>query len=101
MALEIDIEIKFTEYAAEHGCLSLKMQIPGWRNWPDRQILCKNGHVFFIEFKLPGEEPRKGQIYRHKKLREMGFSVYVCDNLADAKRILRDELIGAADKQWI
>ena len=99
--LEVSIENKFVTFAAEQGCLALKMEVRSWRNWPDRIILCRNGHVFFIEFKRPDEVPRKGQLYRHKKLRETGFSVYVCDNVEDAKAILLDELTAADDKQWV
>ena len=38
------------------------------------------GRVAFVEVKAPNEEPRKLQLKRHKKLRELGFKVFVLDN---------------------
>lgn len=85
-------EDQFVEEAFRRGYLALKMEIPGWRNWPDRQVLLGHGYVFFIEFKREGEEPRAGQVFRHQKLREKGYTVYVCDTLADALESLEIEL---------
>jgi len=68
------------------------MEIKGWRNWPDRMILLGHGYIFYIEFKVPDENPRKAQWYRIRKLRERGYHVYVCDNLIEAKRILKYEM---------
>lgn len=93
--LEKDIENPFVTYAQQEcGMLSLKMSIPGRRNYPDQQIFLGNGYSFFIEFKRPGEEPRRGQLSRHKKLRIRGYKVYVCDNLDRAKKILHMEMKG-------
>lgn len=86
------VEDQFVEEAFRRGILALKMEIPGWRNWPDRQVLLGHGYVYFIEFKREGEEPRPGQVHRHKKLREKGYTVYVCDTLADALESLEIEL---------
>lgn len=91
--LEADIENKFSRYALTFGCVTLKMEVKGSRNWPDRQILMGNGYVFFIEFKRPGEKPRKGQLYRHKVLRKHGYNVYVCDSVMDAIAVLEQELL--------
>ncbi len=92
--LEIDIENEFVQIAEwDYGCLALKMKIPGRRNYPDRQILIGNGHTFFIEFKRFGEVPRRGQLSRHRKLRQRGYNVYICDNLKDALRKLEWELL--------
>lgn len=86
------VEDQFVERAFQRGILALKMEIAGWRNWPDRQVLLGHGYVFFIEFKREGEEPRPGQVHRHKDLRAKGYSVYVCDTLADALEALEIEL---------
>lgn len=85
-------EKQFVDEAFRRGILALKMEIPSWRNWPDRQVLLGHGYVFFIEFKREGEEPRPGQVYRHKDLRAKGYAVYVCDTLADALEALEIEL---------
>ena len=92
--LEINIENRFTTAAFGYGCWALKYQPVGSRNWPDRVILLGNGtdRIFWIEFKLPGEEPRAGQLKKHRDLRALGYHVYVCDNLDDAIDFLELEL---------
>lgn len=85
-------EDQFVEEAFRRGILAVKMEIPGWRNWPDRQVLLGHGYVYFIEFKRENEVPRSGQLYRHQKLREKGYTVYVCYTLADALESLETEL---------
>lgn len=84
-------ENKFVEVCAQCGIWALKMEIPGWRNWPDRQVFIGDGHTFFIEFKREGEEPRKGQLHRHNELRARGYSVYVCVTLQEALDALNAE----------
>lgn len=85
-------EQQFAKECERRGFLALKMEIPGWRNWPDRQVLIGGGATFFVEFKRDGEEPRPGQVYRHQELRKMGYSVYVCWTLAEALEALQNEL---------
>lgn len=89
---EIEIEEKAAEYAQSQGMLLKKCSIPGERNWPDRQGFCPDAHVFFIEFKRPGEEPRKAQLQNHRMLERLSFRVYVCDNLKHAKQIIDKEM---------
>lgn len=90
--VEAVAEKKFVAECKRRRVLSLKMSIPGWRNWPDQQVLIGQGHVFYIEFKRQGEVPRDGQLYRHAKLRSKGYSVYVCDTYEDAVKALETEL---------
>lgn len=85
-------EDKFVERCAQRGFLALKMEIPGWVNWPDRQVLLGHGYTFFIEFKREGEEPRRGQLHRHRELRKAGYNVYVCCTLAEALEALEREI---------
>lgn len=95
--LETKIETDYVNYVARRGCLSIKCSVPGRRNWPDQQTLCGNGYSFFIEFKRKGREPRRAQLARHRKVRAMGYNVYVCDNLDDAIRIFENELLICED----
>lgn len=48
---------------------------------PDRLCLFPNAKIAFVELKTTGEKPRKIQLYIHKKLRKLGFAVYVIDNM--------------------
>ena len=62
------------------GGLALKFVSPGYDGVPDRLILIAKGKVAFVEVKAPDEEPRKLQLSRHRKLRSLGFKVYVLDD---------------------
>jgi len=88
-------EKQFEEECFRRGFTALKMEVPGWRNWPDRQILLGFGYTFFIEFKRVGEEPNSGQEFRHTELRKKGYSVYVCWTLAEALEALELEVAKA------
>lgn len=48
---------------------------------PDRMILCQGGYVGFAEIKTTGKKPTKIQSYIHEKLRALGFTVFVIDDL--------------------
>lgn len=48
---------------------------------PDRMILCKGGYVGFAEIKTTGKKPTKIQSHIHEKLRALGFTVFVIDDL--------------------
>lgn len=85
-------EDKFATECSRRGFKALKMVIPGWVNWPDRQVLLGHGYTFFIEFKREGKEPTRAQLHRHEDLRAMGYSVYVCCTLAEALEALEKEL---------
>ena len=89
---ERDIEDDFVKFAATLNCVAEKLVTLGKRNFPDRSIFCPGGRLFFIEFKMPGEEPTPGQAKKIARLRAMGFTVHVCDNIEQAKQVLRDFL---------
>lgn len=48
---------------------------------PDRMILCQGGYVGFAEIKTTGKKLTKVQAYIHEKLRALGFTVFVIDEL--------------------
>lgn len=48
---------------------------------PDRMIICQGGYVGFAEIKTTGKKPTKIQTYIHEKLRALGFTVFVIDDL--------------------
>lgn len=53
----------------------------GTSGWPDRIVLFPGEKIAFIEVKAPGKRPRPLQRHRHRQLEEMGFKVYVLDDL--------------------
>lgn len=91
--LETDIEEWVVDQAALLGVPSLKLNLKGNRGWPDRIFLIPGGRPLFIEFKRPGEEPRKLQQQRHRILRKLGYDVEVHEErhaALDAVRQARD-----------
>lgn len=48
---------------------------------PDRMVICQGGYVGFAEIKTTGKKPTKIQKYIHEKLRALGFTVFVIDDL--------------------
>ena len=62
----------------------------GSSGWPDRICLLPDGKIAFVELKAPGKKPRALQISRHKKLRQLGFKVYVIDDKKQIGEILND-----------
>lgn len=48
---------------------------------PDRMVICQGGYVGFAEIKTTGKKPTKIQTHIHEKLRALGFTVFVIDDL--------------------
>lgn len=46
---------------------------------PDRICLLPGGRIFFAEIKTTKKKPEKLQLFWHKKLRNLGFKVWVID----------------------
>lgn len=89
---ETDIERAVTRYAVRtYAVTHLKLNVQGNRGVPDHLYLGSGARLMFIEFKRPGEAPRKLQVYWHKLLRRLGFHVSVVDN-EEAGRQVIDEV---------
>ena len=88
---EKQIENKLTAAVKKAGGIAPKLVCPGFAGMPDRLILLPDGHVGFVELKAPGKKPRPLQLARHRLLRELGFKVYVIDDIAQIGGML-DEL---------
>lgn len=90
MAEERNIEKALVTEVKKRGGLALKFVSPGFSGVPDRLVLIAIGHIGFVEVKAKGEKPRKLQIKRHQKLRELGFKTYVLDDALQIGEILDD-----------
>ena len=44
-------------------------------------VLCKGGYVGFAEIKTTGKKPTKIQLYIHDKLKDLGFEVFIIDDI--------------------
>lgn len=71
------------------GGVCPKFISPGFDGMPDRLILLPGGRIAFAEVKRHGEKPRPLQAARHGVLRRLGFAVYVLDDEAQIKNILK------------
>lgn len=55
---------------------------------PDQLCLLPGGVIFFAELKTTKKRAEKLQKIQHRRLRALGFQVYVIDNLNDLELIL-------------
>lgn len=88
MTLEVGIEDFVVQKAEDAGFFVRKVSWFGRRNAPDRVFSREDRGTVWIEFKRPGEEPRKSQLLEHKRMRAAGMEVHACDNVRDALRVL-------------
>ena len=89
--LEKEIEKKLVHAVQMMDGMAVKFVSPGFDGMPDRIVLLPGAHMAFVELKRPGEKPRPLQRARHKKLRSLGFKVYVLDREEDIGGII-DEI---------
>ena len=78
---EKQIENKLATEAKKLGGIALKFVSPSFDGMPDRLVLIPDGHLAFVELKVPGKKPRPLQLARHRLLRSLGFRVYVIDSV--------------------
>ena len=88
MGRESKIEQKVCNYAEERGLEQRKLCWVGRKDAPDRIYWGKGILPFVIEFKQPGEEPRRGQWRELLSLASSGINTYTCDDIDDGKRII-------------
>jgi len=68
---------------------SIKLPALHVRGLPDRLCLLPKGRLFFAEIKTTKEKPSVIQMYVHRKLRGLGFEVWVIDKKELVNIILR------------
>ena len=76
------IEAKLGKAIKDMGGWSIKLLSTFIKGLPDRMCLLPTGIVFFVELKSTGKKPTIAQKIIHKKLRSLGFNVYVIDSLS-------------------
>lgn len=78
---EKQIEKKLIVEVKKRGGICPKWVSPGFDGVPDRIVLLPGRKFAFVEVKAPGEKPRPLQVARHKLLQQLGFRVYVLDDV--------------------
>lgn len=84
---ESEVEKEIRQYAKATGWWVAKFVSPGTRGVPDR-VFIKNGIVFWLEVKRPGETPSAQQYLRMKEMKKYGAIVAWVDSFAKAKEWL-------------
>ena len=84
------IEQKLVSEVKKRGGICLKLASTGLDGIPDRLVLMAKGRVAFVELKAPKQKPRKLQLVRIKRLKEMGFCVYVLDDVKEIGGVIDD-----------
>lgn len=84
-----EVEMPVVTRAERAGYFVRKVSWVGRKSAPDRLFAREDRGEVWIEFKAPGEEATRLQKREHKRMREAGMEVHVCDNVIDALRILR------------
>lgn len=85
---ESQIELPVVARAEAAGYFVRKVAWLGRRAAPDRVFARRDRGTVYIEFKKPGETATLAQSLEHKRMRDAGMEVHVCDNVNDAMRIL-------------
>jgi len=88
---ESAIEKAVCRTAKNNGWWAIKMNLMGVTGFPDRMFLGAGMSMFFVEFKAPGKKPRPMQQFMIKKLTNLGFKVYVIDNIEKGNDIVSKE----------
>lgn len=79
---ESKIEARWNKIAKLHRWTPYKFTSPQRRGVPDR-FYCRDGEVFFIEFKRLGLPLSPTQVLEHEKLKNAGMTVLIIDVIDD------------------
>ena len=80
--LEREIEKQCCAIAKFRGWIPVKVAYT-FSGFPDRMFLGPGGKVWFVEFKAPGRKPTPLQARMIERLRGLGHSIDVIDNVDD------------------
>lgn len=85
---EAGIENPVVARAEAAGYFVRKASWLGRAGAPDRVFAREDRGTVWIEFKAPGEKPRRNQAEEHKRMKAAGMEVHVCDNIDAALKVL-------------
>lgn len=75
----------------QQGALCLKLSVLHLAGFPDRLVLKRGGGVFFVEMKAPKGRLSELQKYWGRKLRALGFRVYVVAGKDELEEVMKIE----------
>ena len=74
---ERSVEKRLVEGVEALGGVTMKLEVPGSRFWPDRLLIGPNGQVVFVELKTDAGRLSRGQDARIAQLRALNHMVAV------------------------
>lgn len=87
---ETKIEAKLIAETEKLEGWAPKWVSPGENNLPDRIILLPGGKIGFVETKATGKKARKAQDYQHRRLRKLGFKVFIPDSYEQVQKAINE-----------
>ena len=87
---ERTIEQKLAARVKAMGGIAPKFTSLGFDGMPARLALLPRGRMGFVELKAPGRKPRPLQLVRHRRLRRLGFKVFVIDEINQIDSVLEE-----------
>lgn len=88
--LEREIEAYLVKRVKEMDGVAYKFTSPSRRSVPDRIVVMKGKHIFFVEVKNTVGRLTDGQKREIEKLRDMGQRVFVCYSKEQVDEILHE-----------
>lgn len=85
--LEHDVVSKVKAHAKKLGWLHRKIVYVGRHGAPDDWFFNTGARLVIIEFKRPGGKPTDHQDLEISRLRDLGFKVYVIDDIQKGKAL--------------
>ena len=89
MTSEKALERKLKDVVRFNKGLYLKLLPFQFNGLPDRLCLLPGGIIFFAEIKTTKKKPGKLQAYIHRRIRTLGFKVFVIDTVEQIKEIAK------------
>lgn len=89
---ERDLEAECCKLAESCDLEHIKLDLAK-RGWPDRLYFLPDGKTLLVEFKMPGEKPRKKQKAVHGRLNKLGHTVHVIFSRAAFARLLKRAIV--------
>lgn len=80
MPSEKTVETNLRNKVKDLGGLCIKLAPFWFKGLPDRMILMPKRRIYFVETKAKGKKPSPVQRAVHKKLRKLGFPIFIIDS---------------------
>lgn len=88
--IESKVQKDCVAWARKRGYWARKFSSPANRSVPDYLFKRWDCEPFAVEFKRKDKEPTEAQAEEHVAMREAGWDVYVCDNVAEFKKLVME-----------